>query len=76
VESVQPERAEVDVPFAVVDLDEPDRLLAQGLTDVDPLVVPADPAVATDAADLIVAGIVQRGEASRIRAWGRGVDRR
>jgi hypothetical protein len=31
VESAQAERAEVDVPFAVADLDEPDVLLAQGL---------------------------------------------
>jgi hypothetical protein len=37
VESAQAERAEVDIPFAVVDLDESDVLLAQGLTDVDPL---------------------------------------
>jgi hypothetical protein len=28
MESAQPERTEVDVPFAVVDLDEPDVLLA------------------------------------------------
>jgi hypothetical protein len=43
MESPQAERAEVDIPFAVVDLDEPDEVLAQGLTDVDPLLVPADP---------------------------------
>ena len=52
MESAQAKRAEVDVPLAVVDLDEPDIFLAQRLTDVDPLLVPADPAVATDAADL------------------------
>jgi hypothetical protein len=52
--------ASLDVPFAVVDLDEPDVLLAQGLADVHPLLVPADSAVAADAADLVVAGILQR----------------
>ena len=63
MESAQAERAEVDIPFAVVDLDEPDGFLAQGLADIDPLLVPADPAVAAHPADLVVAGILQRGEA-------------
>ena len=75
MESAQPERAEVDIPFAVVDLDEPDGLLAQGLTDVDPLLMPPDPAVATHPADLVVAGILQRGQARGIGPWGGGVDR-
>lgn len=66
MESAQAKRAEVDVPFAVIDLDEPDILLAQGLADVDPLLVPADPAVAADAADLVMTGILQRGQAGRI----------
>ena len=69
VESAQAERAEVDVPLAVVDLDEPDELFAQRLTDVDPLLVPADPAVAADAADLVMARILQRG---RRGGYGRG----
>ena len=43
MESAQAERAEVDVPFAIVDLDQADVFLTQGLTDVDPLLVPADP---------------------------------
>lgn len=46
MESAQAERVEVDIPFAVVDLDEPDELLAQRLTDIDPMLVPADPAIA------------------------------
>jgi hypothetical protein len=29
VESAQAERAEIDIPFAIVDLDEPDRLLVR-----------------------------------------------
>ena len=75
MESAQAERAEVEVPFAVVDLDESDILLAQGLVDVDPLLVPADAPVAADAADLVVAGILERREASRIGSRGRGEDR-
>ncbi len=47
VESTQSERAEVDIPYAVVDLDQSDELLTQGLADVDPLLVPADAAVAS-----------------------------
>ena len=67
MEAAQPERAEVDVPFAVIDLDQADVLLAQGLADVDPLLVPADPAVATHATDLVVAGILERGQARGVR---------
>ena len=52
MESAQSQRAEVDVPFSVVDFDESDVLLAQGLAHIDPLFVPADPAVATDAVTL------------------------
>jgi hypothetical protein len=70
MESAQAERSEVDVPFASVDLDESDVLLAQGLADVDPLLVPADPAVAADAADLVVARVPERGEAGGIGPRG------
>jgi hypothetical protein len=49
VESAKSERAEVDIPFAIIDLDESDVAVLQGLTDVDPLLVPADPVVATHA---------------------------
>jgi hypothetical protein len=37
VESAQAERAEADIPLAVVYLDEPAEFLAKGLTKVDPL---------------------------------------
>jgi hypothetical protein len=47
VESAQAERAEMDIPFAIVDLHESDVLLTKGLTNVDPVLVPADPAVPT-----------------------------
>jgi len=56
MESAQAERAEVDVPLAVIDLNQADGFLAQGLADIDPLLVPADAAVVTDPADLVVAG--------------------
>jgi len=75
MEAAQAEWAEVDVPFAIIDLDQADVLLAQRLADVDPVLVPADPAIAADAPDLIVAEIVQRGQASRIGSWGGVVDR-
>jgi hypothetical protein len=74
MESAQPEGAEVEVPFAVVDLDQADVLLAQGLADVDPLFVPADPAIAADAADLKVARILQWREASWVGSRGRGIE--
>ncbi len=64
--AAQSQRAEVDVPFTVVDLDESDVLLAQGLAHIDPLLVPADPTIAADAADLVMAGILQRGDAGRM----------
>jgi hypothetical protein len=61
VESAQAERAEVDIPFAVVDLNQADGFLAQGLADVDSLLVPADAAAATDTADLKWAGYASGG---------------
>jgi hypothetical protein len=71
MKSAQPERSEVDIPFTVVDLDEPRVLLAQGLTDVDPVLVLADPAVTAHAADLVVAGYSSGGK-GRDRAAGTG----
>jgi len=44
------ERSEVDVPEVVVDFLQSDILLAQNVTDVDPVGVPADAAVETDSA--------------------------
>lgn len=67
MEAAQAERADVDVPLAVIDRDQADGFLGQGLADVDPLFVPADPAVAADAADLVVTGVLQRGQLRRIR---------
>lgn len=58
MEAPEAERAEVDVPLAVVHLDQADVLLAQSLADIDPLFVPADATVAADAADLVVARVL------------------
>ena len=67
MESAQADGAEVHVPFAVIDLHQADVFLAQGLADVDPLLVPADPAIVTDAPDFIVAGVLERGKARGVR---------
>ena len=75
MEAPQAEGAQVDVPFAVGDLHEADGFLAEGLADIDSRLVPADSAVAAHPADLVMAGIVQGGEPSRVRSRRRGVDR-
>ena len=67
MKAAESERAEVHIPFAIVDLDEPNILATEGLTNVDPLLVPADPAIVTDAPDFIVAGVLERGKARGVR---------
>ena len=74
MEAAQAERAEVDIPFAIVDLDQADELLPEGLAHVDPVLVPPDPALAAHATDLVVAGILEGGQAGRIGPWGGAVD--
>ena len=66
MEPAQPERAEVDVPFPVIDLGEANPLAAERLTDIDPAGVPADPAVVTHTADLVVARVLEGVELARI----------
>ena len=65
-----PERdgAEGDLPQRVVDLFERDVLLAEHVADVDPVIVPPDAAVATDASHLVVRRRLERSEARRL-AW-------
>ncbi len=75
VKTAEAERAKVDVPLAVVDLDEANHLPAERLTDVDPRRVPADAAVVAHAPDRVVAGIVERRHAARVGPWRGGVDR-
>ena len=67
MKAAKPKRTEVHIPFTIVDLDEPNIFPAEGLTDVDPLLVPADPAIVTDAPDFIVAGVLERGKARGVR---------
>jgi hypothetical protein len=67
VEAAESERAEVDIPLGVIDLDEADVLAPEGLTDVHPVAPPADAAVVADPADLVVAGVLERWQAMRIR---------
>ena len=69
MKAAEPERAEVDLPFPIVDLDEPNILAAQRLTDVDPLLVPANATIGPDAPDFIMARILKRGKARRV--WSR-----
>lgn len=76
VEPAEAERAEVDIPLGIIHLDEADVLAAEGLTDIHPVAVPADAAVVADAADLVVARVLERGEAARVRPRGRRVDAR
>ena len=57
METPETDWAEVDVPLAVVDLDEADVLASQRVADVHPPGVPANPAVGPDAADRVVARI-------------------
>ena len=49
-------------PDTVVDFFQTDLLLEDAGADVDPPLLPADAAVAADAADLEVAGVLQRRE--------------
>jgi hypothetical protein len=69
VEAAEAERAEVDVPLGVIDLDEANVLPAQGLADIHPVAPPADAAVITHAAHLVVAGVLEGREVAR---YGRG----
>ena len=54
-----------DVPEVVVDFLESDVLASQSLSDVDPLAVSADSAVAADEADLVMGGVIDRGKLGR-----------
>ena len=74
VESAEQDGAEVEGPDAIVDLLESYVLLDDAGADVDPALLPADAAVSADAADLEVAGVLQRREPLGIGARGRLVE--
>jgi len=59
------ERSEVYLPDAVVDLFESDILAGERVGDADPVMFPADAAVATDEPDFEVTGILERRKRSR-----------
>ena len=51
-QSTELERAEVDVPDAVIEFFEPDIFARAGMRGVAPLAIPANAAIGTDIADL------------------------
>ena len=59
IEAAQQEGPEIDRPDSIGGLLEPDVFLGQHVAHVDPLVVPADPAVRAHQAGLEVARILQ-----------------
>lgn len=72
MQAAEPKRTEGQIPLPVLDLGEAHVFLAEGLTDIDPLLVPANAAVAAHAAHFIMAGILEGREPARIgpRRWG------
>ena len=65
VEPAERDGSEVDGPDARGDLFEADELAAEQVADVDPGLVPADPTVARDLADLEVRGVLGRTQLGR-----------
>ncbi len=61
------EGAKVHRPHAVVDFFKADVLIGEDVTDVDPVGLPANAAVAADAAHFEMGGIVDRCDVVRIR---------
>lgn len=63
IHATELERSKVDVPDPVVNFLEADVLAGEGVSDADPVLLPATAAVATDEAHLEVAGILDCREA-------------
>ncbi len=68
-------RSKVYVPQAVVDFVQADVLASERVRDADPLVLPANAAVATDETDLEVAGVLDGCELPWKRATRGSIDR-
>jgi hypothetical protein len=68
VEASEVEGPKVNSPDPVVDFFKGNELFREDVTDIDPVAVPSNAAVMTDAADFEVLGILERGEASGERA--------
>lgn len=60
VKSAEFERAEEDVPDAVIDFFEADVLTGADAGDVDPMAIPADAAIGADVASLEAVGVLER----------------
>jgi hypothetical protein len=71
VEAPEPQRAEVDVPLAIIDLDQAHVFAAEGLAHVTPRAAPANAAVAAHAAHLIVPRVLERRQTAGIGPRGR-----
>lgn len=66
MEATEEQLAEVHGPESVIDFIERDVFAAEDVTDIHPVVVPADAAVVAHAADFALRGIRERGEARRV----------
>lgn len=60
-------------PESIVNLLEPDVLLAQDVTDADPVRVPPDPAIARDPPDFEMTGILDLGKPTGEGSLGRTI---
>ena len=67
------ERSEVYVPEPLADFFEPDVFARQRVGDADPLLLPANAAVATDEPDFEVSGVFEGRESPRQLALGRSI---
>ena len=76
VHPAQLERSKVAVPQPVVNFFEPDVLAREGVRHADPVVVPANAAVAADESDFKVPGVFDRGQSTRQGPRRRDVVRR
>jgi hypothetical protein len=59
MEATEFDGSEIDFPEVVIDLLEADVLFGEEMADVNPAGVPTDAAVAADAADLEVGGVLE-----------------
>jgi hypothetical protein len=74
VEPAEQEWSEVERPDSVGDLLESNVFLEQGVADVDPTSFPADAAIAADASDFEVSGVLGLGETIGVGPGGGCVD--
>lgn len=74
VESAEEHGSEVDGPDSIGSFLQADVFLEQGMADVDPSGLPSDTAVAADASDLEVSGVLGLGETIGVGPGGGYVD--